>query len=124
MRSGDTHYSEVAGRAALRTAIAQEQTRPTGHAVAAENVIVVAGTAKWIVRRIVLLCEAGDEVMVPEPMYLTYEAGVRASGATLVPVPVDPARGFHIDCDALEAAITPRTKAIFFATPRAIRPAS
>ncbi|MDR3389043.1 aminotransferase class I/II-fold pyridoxal phosphate-dependent enzyme [Paraburkholderia sediminicola] len=117
LRSGDTHYSEVAGRAALRTAIAQEHTRATGHAVAAENVIVVAGTQNGLFAASLCLCEAGDEVIVPEPMYLTYEASVRASGATLVPVPVDPARGFHIDCDALEAAITPRTKAIFFATP-------
>jgi arginine:pyruvate transaminase len=117
LRSGDTHYSEVAGRAALRTAIAHEHTRATGHAVAAENVIVVAGTQNGLFAASLCLCEAGDEVIVPEPMYLTYEASVRASGATLVPVPVDPARGFHIDCDALEAAITPRTKAIFFATP-------
>jgi arginine:pyruvate transaminase len=50
-------------------------------------------------------------------MYLTYEAAIRASGATLVPVPVDPDSGFHLDCDALEAAVTPRTRAIFFATP-------
>ncbi len=63
------------------------------------------------------LCEAGDEIIVPDPMYLTYEASVRASGATLVPVPVDPDREFLLDCDALEAAITPRTKAIFLATP-------
>jgi arginine:pyruvate transaminase len=117
LRSGDTHYSEVAGRAALRTAIAQEHTRATGHAVAAENVIVVAGTQNGLFAASLCLCETGDEVIVPEPMYLTYEASVRTSGATLVPVPVDPTRGFHIDCYALEAAITPRTKAIFFATP-------
>src|SRR5260370_42451381 len=50
-------------------------------------------------------------------MYRRYEACVRAAGATLVPVPVDPARAFHLDCDALEAAVTPRPQAIFFATP-------
>jgi arginine:pyruvate transaminase len=117
LRDGDTHYSEVIGREPLRAAIAAEHARETGQAVDASNVIVVAGAQNGVFAASLCLCEAGDEVIVPEPMYLTYEASVRASGATLVPVPVDPARGFHVNCDALEAAVTPRTKAIFFATP-------
>lgn len=117
LRAGDTHYTAVVGREPLRAAIAQEHTRTTGRAVSAENVILCAGAQNGIFATSLCLCEPGDEVIVPEPLYLTYEACVRSSGATLVPVPVDPARGFHLDCDALAAAITPRTKAIFFATP-------
>ncbi|WP_179400861.1 pyridoxal phosphate-dependent aminotransferase [Burkholderia guangdongensis] len=117
LRGGDTHYSEVRGRAELRAAIAREHARATGQAVGAEHVVVTAGAQNALFAMSLCLCEAGDEVIVPEPMYLTYEASVRASGATLVPVPVDASRGFHLDCDALEAAVTPRTKAIFFATP-------
>src|SRR6201996_8145265 len=103
--------------AAQQAAIPREHTRTTGRAVGVENVMLCAGAQNGIFAAALCLCEPGDEVVVPEPLYLTYEACVRASGATLVPVPVDPARGFHLDCDALEAAITPRTKAIFFATP-------
>jgi arginine:pyruvate transaminase len=117
LRSGDTHYSEVAGRAALRAAIAEEHARATGLAVTPEQVVVVAGAQNGLFASSLCLLEAGDEVLVPDPMYLTYEASVRASGATLVPVPVDVRRGFHVDCDALAAAVTPHTKAIFFATP-------
>ena len=117
LRGGDTHYTTVVGREPLRAAIAREHTRTTGRAAGVENVTLCAGAQNGIFATALCLCEAGDEVIVPEPLYLTYEACVRASGATLVPVPVDPARGFHVDCDALEAAITPRTKAIFFATP-------
>jgi arginine:pyruvate transaminase len=117
LRDGDTHYSEVAGRTALRETIALAHARATGMDVSAENVIVVAGAQNGLFASSLCLLEAGDEVLVPDPMYLTYEASVRASGATLIPVPVDPARGFHLDCDALEAAVTPRTRAIFFATP-------
>jgi arginine:pyruvate transaminase len=117
LRDGDTHYSEVVGRAALREAIAREHARATGLDVTADQVIVVAGAQNGLFASSLCLLNAGDEVIVPDPMYLTYEASVRASGATLVPVPVDVRRGFHIDCDALAAAITPRTKAIFFATP-------
>jgi arginine:pyruvate transaminase len=117
LRGGDTHYSAVSGREPLRAAIAAEHTRATGCAVNAANVILTAGAQNGVFATSLCLLQAGDEVIVPEPMYLTYEACVRAAGATLVPVPVDPARAFHLDCDALEAAVTPRTQAIFFATP-------
>ncbi|MDT8840932.1 aminotransferase class I/II-fold pyridoxal phosphate-dependent enzyme [Paraburkholderia fungorum] len=117
LRGGDTHYSAVSGREPLRAAIAEEHVRTTGCAVSAANVILTAGAQNGVFATSLCLLEAGDEVIVPEPMYLTYEACVRAAGATLVPVPVDSARAFHLDCDALEAALTPRTKAIFFATP-------
>jgi arginine:pyruvate transaminase len=117
LRDGDTHYSEVIGRAPLRAAIARDHARETGRTIDASHVIVVAGAQNGLFASSLCLCEAGDEVIVPDPMYLTYEASVRASGATLVPVPVNPGRDFHLDCDALEAAITPRTRAIFLATP-------
>ena len=118
LRDGDTHYAEVVGRASLRAAIARDHVRQTGNEGTDEtNVIVVAGAQNGLFATSLCLCEAGDEIIVPEPMYLTYEASVRVTGATLVPVAVDPAKAFHLDCDALEAAITPRTKAIFFATP-------
>ena len=117
LRGGDTHYSAVSGRDPLRAAIAEEQARMTGCTVSAANVILTAGAQNGVFATSLCLLEAGDEVIVPEPMYLTYEACVRAAGATLVPVPVDPARAFHLDCDALERAVTARTKAIFFATP-------
>ncbi len=117
LRGGDTHYSAVSGRDPLRAAIAEEQARMTGCTVGAANVILTAGAQNGVFATSLCLLEAGDEVIVPEPMYLTYEACVRAAGATLVPVPVDPARAFHLNCDALERAVTPRTKAIFFATP-------
>ncbi|WP_144109185.1 pyridoxal phosphate-dependent aminotransferase [Paraburkholderia sp. BCC1886] len=117
LRGGDTHYSAVSGREPLRAAIADEHRRMTGCAVDATNVILTAGAQNGVFAASLCLLEDGDEVIVPEPMYLTYEACVRAAGATLVSVPVDRARAFHLDCDALEQAVTPRTKAIFFATP-------
>jgi arginine:pyruvate transaminase len=117
LRAGDTHYTTIMGREPLREAIAREHAKSSGRAVAKENVMLCAGAQNGVFVSSLCLCEAGDEVLVPEPMYLTYEAAIRASGATLVPVPVVPERGFHLDCDALAAAVTPRTRAIFFATP-------
>jgi arginine:pyruvate transaminase len=117
LREGDTHYTAIAGREPLREAIARAHADESGRAVTKDNVILCAGAQNGLFASSLCLCEAGDEVLVPEPMYLTYEAAIRASGATLVPVPVDPENDFHLNCDALEAAVTPRTRAIFFATP-------
>lgn len=117
LKEGDTHYTEVAGRDNLREAIANWHQRQSGQMVSADHVFVAAGTQNGLFAAALCLCEAGDEVLVPEPMYLTYEASIRASGATLVPIPLDPEQGFRLDPKRLAAAVTPRTKAIFFATP-------
>jgi aspartate/methionine/tyrosine aminotransferase len=65
------------------------------------------------------LCLAGpgDEVIAFEPLYPTYPATLEVSGARMVRVPAPAASGFRVDLAALESAITPRTRAIFFATP-------
>ncbi|APA89042.1 MULTISPECIES: pyridoxal phosphate-dependent aminotransferase [Paraburkholderia] len=117
LHEDDTHYTGGAGRDNLREAIAAEHQADSGRAVTKANVIVCAGAQNGLFASSLCVCEAGDEVLVPEPMYLTYEAAIRASGATLVPVAVDAANGFHLDCEALRAAVTARTRAIFFATP-------
>ncbi len=64
-----------------------------------------------------LVLDEGDDVVVPEPMYLTYEATFRAAGAKLIRVPMRPENEFHLLPPDLEKAITPKTKAIVFATP-------
>jgi aspartate/methionine/tyrosine aminotransferase len=59
----------------------------------------------------------GDEVLVLEPMYVTYEATIQATGASLVRVACRAENGFRPDPDELAQAITPRTRAIFLASP-------
>ncbi len=117
LRGGDTHYTTIIGRPALRERIARRHQAASGQVVDSSNVVVVSGAQNGLFVASLCLCEAGDEVLVPEPLYLTYEATVRACGATLVPVPVLPDSGFRIDLDALRAAVTPRSRAIFLATP-------
>ena len=117
LRAGDTHYTERVGRKPLRERIAALHSRWHGHAVAPEQVVVVAGAQNALFCAAQCLCEEGDEVLAPEPMYVTYEATVRATGATLRAIPVRAGSAFRIDLDALAGAITPRTRAIFFATP-------
>jgi arginine:pyruvate transaminase len=117
LRAGDTHYTESAGRPQLRAAIAARHVARTGQTVTAENVIVLSGTQNGLFVASLCLAAPGDEVIALDPMYATYPATIRASGARLVPVPMPAAAKFHTDLDALEAAVTPRTRAIFVATP-------
>ncbi|MEE9101475.1 aminotransferase class I/II-fold pyridoxal phosphate-dependent enzyme [Pseudomonas nitroreducens] len=117
LRAGDTHYSDVAGRPELRQAIAALHERRCGQATAAENVIVVAGAQNGLFAAAMCLLEPGDEVIVFDPVYVTYEATLKSTGAVLVPVPTRACNGFRPEAADLAAAITPRTKAIFFANP-------
>ncbi len=117
LRAGDTHYTTIIGRPPLRERIAARHRASCGQAVDTGNVVVTSGAQNALFVASLCLCEHGDEVLVPEPLYLTYEATVRASGATLVPVPVRPETGFRLDLDAMRAAVTPRTRAVFLATP-------
>ena len=63
------------------------------------------------------LVNPGDEVVVFDPCYATYEGVVASAGATMVSAPLDPDTGFSIDFDALEAVLTPRTRAILLNNP-------
>ena len=117
MRAGDTHYTETAGRPALRAAIAARHVARTGQSVTADNVIVLGGTQNGLFVASLCLAGPGDEVIALDPMYATYPATIKASGAKLVPVATPAALDFHVDMAALEAAVTPRTRVIFVATP-------
>ena len=117
MRAGDTHYTESSGRPALRAAVAAMHASRTGQAVTAANTVVLAGTQNGLFVSSLCLAGRGDEVIAIDPMYTTYPAAIRASGATLVRVPAPADAGFHPDLAALEAAITPRARAVFLATP-------
>ncbi|WP_315903616.1 aminotransferase class I/II-fold pyridoxal phosphate-dependent enzyme [Pseudomonas citronellolis] len=117
LQAGDTHYSDVAGRPELRQAIADLYRRRFDLQVGADSVIVLAGAQNALFAAALCLLEAGDEVIVFDPVYVTYEATLKATGAKLVAVPTPADNGFRLDAAALEAAITPRTKAIFFANP-------
>jgi aspartate/methionine/tyrosine aminotransferase len=117
LRGGDTHYTPVAGRDPLREAIAQRHRERTGQAVDGSNAIFLAGAQNALLIASLCLAGPGDEVIAFEPLYPTYPATIEASGARMVRVPGPASSDFRPDLDALEAAITPRTCAIFFASP-------
>jgi aspartate/methionine/tyrosine aminotransferase len=117
LRAGDTHYTALAGETALRTAIATDFRNAGGWGAKPENVCVVAGAQTGLYFAALLLTGPGDEVLVLQPCYVTYDATIRASGAEPIAVPPSEGGGFRPDPGAIETAITPRTKAILFANP-------
>jgi arginine:pyruvate transaminase len=117
LRRADTHYTPIAGVKEFRESIAKRYRPELGEDTCADNVIVTSGAQNALFIATMCITEEDDEVIVLQPMYVTYEATVRASGATLVPVVLDEPSGFRLNAKHLKAAITIKTKAIYFATP-------
>jgi len=117
LRAGDLRYTPAAGRHAVREAIAAAHVRSTGQPVNADNVIFLSGTQNALFTASMCIAGPGDEVLAMEPLYPSYPATIQVSGARMVRVPAPASSGFRPDLTRLEAAITPRTRALFFATP-------
>lgn len=117
LRRGNTHYRSVIGDPALREAIARRHTELTGIDTGPGQVAVFSGAQNALFAAAQCLLEPGDEVIAPEPMYVTYEALVGASGARLVTVPSPRTRNFHPDPAAIHDAVTASTRAILLNTP-------
>lgn len=115
LKGGDTHYVSAAGRPALREAIARAHAARSGQAVAADNVVYFAGAQNALFVASLCLAGPGDEVVTFEPLYPTYPATIEVSGARLVRVPA--AAGWRPNLAALAAHITPRTRALLWASP-------
>lgn len=117
LRSGHTHYTDSRGLFELRDAIANECTARRGVAVSPDQVIVTSGTSPAILLCLNLLVNPGDEVIVATPHYPCYPNMIATCGGVPILVPTGPEDGFVIDPAAVRAAITPRTRAIFLASP-------
>jgi arginine:pyruvate transaminase len=112
-----TGYAPIAGFPDVRAAIAARFQRSTGRPCGAENVVVVPGAQAGLYCVMQCLAGIGDEVIVGEPTYATYEAVVGASGASMVTIPLAPERGFHPDIGQIAHAITSHTRVIWINTP-------
>jgi len=115
--AGDTHYPQVRGSRGLRDSIARRHRQHSGQAVEADHVIVFPGAQCAVYSVVQCLLDPGDEVLIAEPMYVTYEGVIGACAARVVPVPVSPQNGFRVDPADVAARITPRTRAILINSP-------
>jgi arginine:pyruvate transaminase len=117
LQRGHTGYAPILGYPDVRAAIAARVARRTGRPCSADNVVVVPGAQAGLYCALQCLAGAGDEVVVPEPLYATYPAVVGASGAHMITVPLRPERGFHPDIDTVARALGPKTRVLWINTP-------
>jgi aspartate/methionine/tyrosine aminotransferase len=117
LRAGDTHYTGCAGRPPLRQAIAHWHSERTGCATEPGQVVAVAGAQCALYAALACICDPGDEVIMPEPAYVTYPAAIGAQGARVIRTPARRDGSLRPDIAAIEAALSPRTRAIVFASP-------
>lgn len=114
---GKTRYGPAAGEAGLRKAIAEKLLRDNQLAYNADNVIVTNGGKQSLYNLIMALIEAGDEVIIPAPYWLSYPEMVTLAGGTSVIVNTSLENQYKITPEQLEAAITPKTKLFVFNSP-------
>ena len=115
--AGTTKYSLAGGIAELTEAIAQKESERLGTPIGQGEIVVTAGAQNALYVTMRCLLEPGDEAILLAPPYVMFDGVVRSSGASPVHVPLRSDAGFAIDVDALEAAITPRTRVVLMNSP-------
>jgi aspartate/methionine/tyrosine aminotransferase len=110
-------YTPTPGLPELRAAIASKTARDSGLEVDASQVLVTNGGKHAVYNTCLTLLDPGDEVLLPAPYWTTYPEPIRLAGALPVVLPTDESTGFRVTVEALEAARTPRTKALIFVSP-------
>ena len=117
MRAGLNQYPPMAGVPALREAVAGKIESMYGHSYdPGAEITITAGATQAIITAILALIHPGDEVIVLDPCYDSYDPNIELAGATAVHVPLTPGT-FEPDFARIAAAITPRTRAIVINTP-------
>ena len=115
--AGKTRYGAAAGEPRLRDAIAQKLQNDNGLCYGAENVIVTNGGKHSLFNLMLAIIDAGDEVIIPAPYWVSYPEMVKLAGGTPVVVPTDEKSQFKITSAQLQQAITPKTKLFIINSP-------
>ena len=118
LQAGRTHYTSNAGLIELRQALSKHlyglygvEYDPVG------EILISVGVSEALYLAMTALLNPGDEVIVPTPCFVAYQAEVVLAGGVAVELPCRAEDGFQINSQALRAAITPRTKAILLGFP-------
>lgn len=117
LAEGWTHYGPAAGLPDLRASIAREWRARRGIPCGPEHVVVTPGAKPILFFTMLATLEAGDEVLVPSLSFPTYESVASFLDARVVPVPLDPARGFDLDLAAVRERINSRTRMLVLNSP-------
>jgi aspartate aminotransferase len=112
-----SHYTPVSGYLDLRQAVCSKFKRDNNLDYKPENIVVSTGAKQSLANAILSIVETGDQVIIPTPFWVTYQALVDITGAEAVLLKSSLEHGYKITPEELEAAITPRTKLFIFSSP-------
>ena len=110
-------YTPAAGLPALKEAVAAKTLRDSGVEIDPSQVVITNGGKHAVYAAITVLVDEGDEVLLPAPFWTTYPEPIALAGGVPVVLQTTEATGFRVTVDQLEAARTPRTKALIFVSP-------
>jgi len=110
-------YSPAKGLPALREAIAAKTLRDSGYEVSPDHVLVTNGGKQAVYQAFAAVVDPGDEVLLPSPYWTTYPEAIALAGGTPVEVFAGSDQDYLVTVEQLEAARTPRTKALLFCSP-------
>jgi aminotransferase len=110
-------YSLAPGLLELREVITQKLEQESKFYDFEEEVIVTAGSIEAITATMLAILSPGDEVLIPDPTYTSYQPAIKVAGGVPVFVPLDEENHWAFDIAELEKRITPKTKALLFCNP-------
>ncbi len=110
-------YTPAAGLPELRRAIVDKTLRDSHYQVTVDQVLVTNGGKQAVYNTFAALLDPGDEVLLPAPYWTTYPEAIKLAGGTVVEVFAGEDQDYLVTVEQLEAARTPRTKALMFCSP-------
>ena len=117
MRDGLTGATDIKGMPPLREAIAAHMRAHNGLALDSDNVMVTTGGQEGLFLAVQAVIKPGDEILVPDPRYSSYDDAIKRAGGRMVMLPTNRDDAFNLEAEAVEAAITPASKALLIVTP-------
>ncbi len=118
LENGETHYTSNSGTIELRRALSDYIKRLYGVEYDPDSeLLITVGVSEALYLALTAILNPGDEVIVPEPCFVAYAPEVTFAGGVPVTVPTFADNGFQVTAQAIEAAITPRTKALLIGYP-------
>ncbi|CAB4372182.1 MAG: aminotransferase class I/II-fold pyridoxal phosphate-dependent enzyme [Actinobacteria bacterium] len=110
-------YTPTPGLPELRDAIVAKTMRDSNYEITADQVLVTNGGKQSVYQAFATIIDPGDEVLLPSPFWTTYPECIKLAGGKTVEVFADESQNYLVSVEQLEAARTPKTKALLFCSP-------
>lgn len=117
MLAGDTHYVASAGTPQLRAAIARKLKTDNAIDVDIDSIIVTPGAKSALFSSVLALAQPGDDVVMFDPGWVSYEPMAKVAGAGVVRIPLEPSNNFAITREVVESRLTPNSRVVIVNTP-------